>query len=75
MEYWIEDAAANVVPSSPILVTLMMEALSSSHTLVLTRATRRIIAEDTDLIYVWFERVDWIIMPSDGVQIVVLFTW
>jgi hypothetical protein len=28
---------ANVVPSSPILVTLMMEALSSSETSVLTR--------------------------------------
>jgi hypothetical protein len=32
---------ANVVPSSPILVTLMMEALSSSETSVLTGATRR----------------------------------
>jgi hypothetical protein len=32
---------ANVVPSSPILVTLMMEELSSSETLVLTRVTRR----------------------------------
>jgi hypothetical protein len=31
---------AYVVPSSPLLVTLMMEALSSSETLVLTRATR-----------------------------------
>jgi hypothetical protein len=31
---------ANVVPSSPILLTLMMEALSSSKTSVLTRATR-----------------------------------
>jgi hypothetical protein len=30
----------NVVSSSPILVTLMKEALSSSETLVLTRATR-----------------------------------
>jgi hypothetical protein len=30
---------ANVVPSSPILVTLIMEALSSSETSVLTRAT------------------------------------
>jgi hypothetical protein len=30
---------ANVVPSSPIVVTLMMEALSSSETSVLTRAT------------------------------------
>jgi hypothetical protein len=29
---------ANVVPSSPILVTLMMEVLSSSETSVLTRA-------------------------------------
>jgi hypothetical protein len=32
---------ANVVPSSPILVTLLMGALSSSETSVLTRATRR----------------------------------
>jgi hypothetical protein len=32
---------ANVGPSSPILVTLMMEATSSSETSVLTRATRR----------------------------------
>jgi hypothetical protein len=32
---------ANVVPSSPVLVTLMMEALSSSETSVLTRATQR----------------------------------
>jgi hypothetical protein len=31
---------ANVVPSSLILVTLMMEALDSSETLVLTGATR-----------------------------------
>jgi hypothetical protein len=30
-----------VVPSSSILVTLMKEALSSSETSVLTRATRR----------------------------------
>jgi hypothetical protein len=29
------------VPSSPILVTLMKEALSSSETSVLTRTTRR----------------------------------
>jgi hypothetical protein len=40
---------ANVVPSSPILVTLKMVALCSSKTSVLTRATWRNIPEDAIL--------------------------
>jgi hypothetical protein len=37
---------ANVVPSSPILVSLMMEAIRSSESSVITRATWRNISED-----------------------------
>jgi hypothetical protein len=40
------SVTANVVPSLPILVTLIMEAIYFTETSVLTRATRRHIPDD-----------------------------
>jgi hypothetical protein len=41
---------ANVVPSTLILSSLMMEAMHSSETWILTKATQRHIPEDSILI-------------------------
>jgi hypothetical protein len=45
MKKWL--VTANVIPTSPILVTLMMGAPNSSEMSVLTRATRRNIPKTT----------------------------
>jgi hypothetical protein len=44
--FFAECVTANVVPISPILVTLITVQLRSSETSVLTRDTRRNIAEN-----------------------------
>jgi hypothetical protein len=45
----LAETSNHNVPSSPILVTLTEEALSSSDTSVLTRVTRRNIRKDASL--------------------------
>jgi hypothetical protein len=44
-----EELVMANVPTSPILVTLVMEALISSETSILTRSTQRNIPEDGTL--------------------------
>jgi hypothetical protein len=46
LQLLITGITAIVAPSSPILVTLKMEAIHSSETFVHTRAARRNIPED-----------------------------
>jgi hypothetical protein len=58
--------STNIVPSSPILVTLMMEAMRSSDTSLHTRATRRNIPEDT---------IPYSQLSSERVQVESIASW
>jgi hypothetical protein len=53
---------SKVVPSASILVTLMIEALNSSKTSILTRATRHNIPEDA-IILSFESKIFWRLDP------------
>jgi hypothetical protein len=55
------SSETSVHASSPILVILMIEALHSSKTSVLTRATQRNILEDGILHVVIYQRVESVV--------------
>jgi hypothetical protein len=55
---------ANLVPSTPILVTLMLTTIPSSETSVLTRATRHNIAQE-DILHN-LEVIFWKSLPRNG---------
>jgi hypothetical protein len=53
---------ANFAPSSPIFFTMIMKALGSSETLVITWATRRNIPED-GILHIQVYAIDWFFWP------------
>jgi hypothetical protein len=69
-----EQVTANIVPETPILLILMMEATLSSETSSVTRATRHHIPEDGIIRFI-LTSTDFVFLTPEGAEQAEISLW